>query len=77
MNENNSEISEKVYDLEMNFEQIVMLAEIVRDFGEYNAEVQGGAEKMHFLSELLTSKCYEYKKSLGEFIPKMQRRLHK
>lgn len=75
MNKNFNGIREKVYDLEMYFEQIVMLAEIIKDFGDYNDELLNGAEKMQFLAEMLSVKCSEYKKILEEFIPELQKEL--
>lgn len=76
MNDNFSGIMEKLYDLEMDFEQIVMLADIIKNFGDFSADVSGGAEKMVFLSEILTTKCGEYKKMLGEFISVLQSNLN-
>lgn len=75
MRDNFNEIREKLYDLEMDFEQIVMLADIIKNFGDFSGDVQQGAEKMVFLSEILTAKCNTYKQMLGEFIPVLQTEL--
>ena len=75
MNDNFNGIRENLYDLEMDFEQIVMLAEIIKNFGDYSDEVSGGAEKIVCLAEILTQKCNEYKTMLCEIIPVLQSEL--
>lgn len=72
MNKNFEKISEKAYDLEMDFEQVVMLSDIIKSFGEYSSDVRDGAEKMLFLSMLLSDKCSEYKTLLAEFVEDLQ-----
>jgi len=67
-----TEIREKIYDLEMKYEEIGMLIEIIKDFGEYSAEFADGAEKMVFLAAVLQEKSIAYKKMLAEFIPEFQ-----
>lgn len=72
MNTNVSELRDKIYDLEMSYEEISMLIDIIKEFGEYNAELPNGGEKMYFLTSILAEKSLKYKKLLAEFIPKFQ-----
>lgn len=73
MNENTNDLKEKIYDLEMAYEEISMLIDIIKEFGEYNAELPDGAEKMHFLTSILSEKSSRYKTILSEFIPEFQK----
>lgn len=72
MDKNTMELRSKIYDLEMAFEEISMLTDIILNFGEYNAEVPDGAEKMYILTKILSEKNIRYKKLLTEFIPEFQ-----
>lgn len=72
MNKNFDGIKEKIYDLEMEFEKIVMLAEIMKNFGDISEEVSGGAEKMQYLAEIQSEKCKEFRKMLGDYISEFQ-----
>ncbi len=76
MNKNIDVISAKIYDLEMDFEKIAMLAEIIKNFGDFSGEVAESAEKMQYLAEILSLKCKEYKNSLCEIIPQLQTELN-
>lgn len=69
MNNYSKSLRDRVYDLEVTFEEISMLIHILKDFGEYNSDLPDAAEKMHFLAGLLSEKSQEYKLILGEFIP--------
>lgn len=73
MNKNTNDLKEKIYDLEMAYEEISMLIDIIKEFGEYNAELPDGAEKMHFLTSILSEKSSRYKTILSEFIPEFQK----
>ena len=71
MKNDNNIIKDKVYDLEIYFEPIYLISEIIKDFGEYCTGVSDGTEKMRILLEILREKSLEYKKFLVEFIPEI------
>ncbi len=75
MNKNNYTIKDRVYDLEIYFEPIYLLSEIIKDFGDYSSDIVNGAEKMQIMAEILSEKCCDYKRFLVDLIPEIRKEL--
>lgn len=68
-----SKLRTDLYDIEAAFAKQQFLLEIIRDYGEFNSENSDGVDKMTYLINILYLQQKRLRKSLDEYIPRLQR----